>query len=453
MFLKMNDFLSRFLFLAIVLYSILPISFVAAADPGVRIEMERTTHKNVRVAVTQFTLSKGSAGSKKLELEAYKILENDLRLSEIFLQIAPNIYKNLEQKEIGKKGVDLWAWHQLGVQWLIKTEYSILPDGKLSLTFRLYDTVSEKFLLGKRYSVTEKKFLRKVIHRYADELVLQLTGKRGVAETQIAFLSRDNQNTEIFSIDFDGYNSKKITNDNTLNLTPAWSPNGRWLIYTSYAGNNPDLIMIDRHNKSPRRVLLHMSGLNAAPSWSPVDDRLCLVLSKDENSEIYILENNRKLRRLTRHFSIDTSPTWSPDGKKIAFTSDRSGRGAPQIYIMDALLGDKAGVQRVSFNSSYNDNPAWSPDGDKIAYTARVGRQFQIKIFNLATKNSTVFTKSIGNKEQPTWSPDGRFLAYRHIKGSKKHTYIQRLGSNKIRQLTFGVGGGTNPSWSPYLNR
>jgi TolB protein len=451
MFLKINRFLLRFLFLAIVLYSIWPISFVAA-DPGVRIEMKRTTHENVRVAVTQFTLMKGSAGSRRLELEAYKILKNDLRLSEIFLQIEPNVYKNLEQKELGENGVDLWAWHQLGAQWLIKAEYGIF-NGKLSLTFRLYDTVSEKFLLGKRYSVTKNFLLRKIIHRYADELVLQLTGKRGVAETQIAFLSRDNQNTEIFSIDFDGYNSKKITNDNTLNLTPAWSPTGRWLIYTSYAGNNPDLVMIDRYNKLQRRVLLHMSGLNAAPSWSPVDDRLCLVLSKDENSEIYILENNRKLRRLTRHFNIDTSPTWSPDGKKIAFTSDRSGRGAPQIYIMDALLGDKAGVERISYNSSYNDNPAWSPDGDKIAYTARVGRQFQIKIYNLITKNSTVFTKSIGNKEQPSWSPDGRFLAYRHKKGSTKQTYIQRLGSNKVRQLTFGVGGGTNPSWSPYLKR
>ena len=451
MFLKINRFLLRFLFLAIVLYSIWPISFVAA-DPGVRIEMKRTTHENVRVAVTQFTLMKGSAGSRRLELEAYKILKNDLRLSEIFLQIEPNVYKNLEQKELGENGVDLWAWHQLGAQWLIKAEYGIF-NGKLSLTFRLYDTVSEKFLLGKRYSVTKNFLLRKVIHRYADELVLQLTGKRGVAETQIAFLSRDNQNTEIFSIDFDGYNSKKITNDNTLNLTPAWSPTGRWLIYTSYAGNNPDLVMIDRYNKLQRRVLLRMSGLNAAPSWSPVDDRLCLVLSKDENSEIYILENNRKLRRLTRHFNIDTSPTWSPDGKKIAFTSDRSGRGAPQIYIMDALLGDKGGVERISYNSSYNDNPAWSPDGDKIAYTARVGRQFQIKIYNLITKNSTVFTKSIGSKEQPTWSPDGRFLAYRHNKRSKIHTYIQRLGSNKVRQLTFGAGGGTNPSWSPYLNR
>ena len=132
---------------------------------------------------------------------------------------------------------------------------------------------------------------------------------------------------------------------------------------------------------------MRLAGLNAAPSWSPVDDRLTLVLSKDENSEIYTLSNNRTLRRLTRHFNIDTSPTWSPDGKKIAFTSDRSGGGAPQIYIMDAHQGDKAGVQRISYGSSYNDDPAWSPDGDKIAFTSRVGRRFQIKIYDLTTKN------------------------------------------------------------------
>jgi TolB protein len=385
-------------------------------------------------------------------MEARKILENDLRLTEMFVQLEPKVYEKLEQKEKGKRAVDLWAWHQVGAQWLIKTEYSVVPGGKLSLVFRLYDTVSENFLLGKRYFISERKLMRKVIHRYADELVLQLTGKRGVAETKIAFLARHNKGIEINVVDFDGENLKQITNDKTLNLTPTWSPNGRWLVYTSYAGNNPDLIMIDNLGKKPKRTLLHLSGLNAAPSWSPVDDRLTLVLSKDENSEIYTLSNNRTLRRLTRHFNIDTSPTWSPDGKKIAFTSDRSGRGAPQIYIMDAHHGDKAGVQRISFGSSYNDNPAWSPDGDKIAYTARVGRRFQIKVYDLVTKTSTVLTRESGNNEQPTWSPDGRFIAYRHKVGSNMSTYIQRLGSDKIRQLSFGGDGGASPSWSPYLN-
>ena len=450
MFPKKTKVLRQLFFLVMVSCLMCPFELLAI-DSSVRIEMERTTRKEVRVALTQFVKGEGAADPKGLGMEARRVLENDLRLSEMFVQIKPEVYESLEQQEKGKRSVDLWAWHQMGAQWLIKTEYSIIPGGKLSLVFRLYDTVSEKFLLGKRYFISERKLLRKVIHRYADELVLKLTGKRGVAETKIAFLSRKGKGVEIYVVDFDGENLKQITNDKTLNLTPTWSPNGRWLVYTTYSGNNPDLVMIDTLGKKPRRTLLRLAGLNAAPSWSPVDDRLTLVLSKDENSEIYTLSNNRTLRRLTRHFNIDTSPTWSPDGKKIAFTSDRSGSGAPQIYIMDAHQGDKAGVQRISYGSSYNDDPAWSPDGDKIAFTSRVGRRFQIKIYDLTTKTSTVLTKMRGNNEQPTWSPDGRFIAYRHKEGSKMSTYIQRLGSDKVRQLSSGDGG-ASPSWSPYLN-
>ncbi len=452
MFPKKNKNLRPLFFLIVVLCLVYPIELLAV-DSSVRIEMERATSKEVRIALTQFVLGEGIGDPKGLGMEARKVLENDLRLTEMFVQLEPEVYINLEQKEKGTRVVDLWAWHQMGAQWLIKTEYSIIPGGKLSLVFRLYDTVNEKFLLGKRYFISEQKLIRKAIHRYADELILLLTGKRGVAETQIAFLSRQNKGTEIYVVDFDGGNLKQVTNDNTLNLTPTWSPNGRWLAYTSYAGNNPDLVMIDNFGEKPKRTLLFLSGLNSAPSWSPVDDRLTLVLSKDENSEIYTLSNNRTLRRLTRHFNIDTSPTWSPDGKKIAFTSDRSGRGAPQIYIMDAHDGDKAGVQRISFDSSYNDNPAWSPDGDKIAYTSRVGKRFQIKIYDLTTKSSAVLTNGRGNNEQPTWSPDSRFIAYRHKEGLNMSTYIQRLDSDRARQLSIGTSSGASPSWSPYLRR
>ncbi len=439
----------QLLFLILVSCAVWP-SPLLAKDSNIRIEMERSTREEVKVAVTQFVLEENSRDPIGLGQEARKILENDLRLSGLFVKVSPAIYKDLERGERGQKEVDLWAWHQVGAQWLIKTEYNVLPEGKLSFVFRLYDTVNERFLFGKRYT-GGKNLLRKVVHRFADELVLQLTGKRGVAETRIVFLSNENGYKEIFSVDFDGYNPTQMTHDRTLNLTPSWSPDGKWVVYTSYGTNNPDLVMIDAVGKKPKRTLLRLGGLNAAPSWSPVDNRLTLVLSKDENSEIYILENNRKLRRLTRHFNIDTSPSWSPDGKRIVFTSDRSGTGAPQIYIMDASKGDKGGVKRISFGSSYNDNPAWSPDGDKIAYTARVGRRFQIKIYDMKTQTSTVFTKTRGNNEQPSWSPDGRFIAYRHSEGSDTHIYIQRLGEGKVRQLSFSAGGGTSPSWSPYL--
>lgn len=424
-----------------------------AEQPNVRLEMQQETRQDVTIAVPEFAVKKDGEDRAGLRSEAKGILENDLRLSELFKLVTPAVYEDLEKMERGQDHVDYRSWKQVGAQWVVKTEFSANSEKNIfSVIFKLYDAVNERFLFGKQYSAGRNN-LRRVVHRFADEVVLQLTGKRGVAETKIIFLSRDEQSKEIHVVDFDGWGEKKLSADNTIILTPAWSPDGRWIIYTSYASNNPDLLLMDSQGKGIRRTVLRLPGLNAAPSWSPSGTRIALVLSKDQNSEVYVLGQDRQLNRLTRHFNIDTSPTWSPDGKQIAFTSDRSGTGAPQIYIMDAVKGDAAGVKRISFNSSYNDNPSWSPDGDKIAYTSRVGKKFQIKIYNLTTQKTENFTDGRGNDEQPTWSPDGRFIAYRHAEGDEVQIHIKGLRSARVRQLSFLGGGGASPAWSPFGKR
>ena len=305
-------------------------------------------------------------------------------------------------------------------------------------------------ILGKRYKASAK-LLRKIVHRFADEVVLQLTGKRGLAATQITFLGqKKNGSKEVYRVDFDGHNLRQLTRDDTVNLSPSWSPDGKFIIYTSYAAHNPDLIRIGPSGQK-RTTLYRLPGLNAAPSWSPDMQKIAIVLSRDQNSEIYLLKKNRAPQRLTRHFNIDTSPTWSPDGKKIAFTSDRSGAGAPQIYIMGAEKGDSGKVTRISFGSSYNDNPSWSPDGDKIAYTSRQGKKFQISVYDLNTHKSKVVTSGLESSEQPSWSPDGRFIVFRKRVNNRFNIFIQRPGRRGIRQLTFS-GKSHSPSWSPYIN-
>ena len=427
-------------------------SSVFAQDSKIRIELERETRKKVNIAIPEFVLEENYEDPSGLGEESRKILENDLKLSEQFVLVDPGVYKEIALLERNRSTVDYNSWNQMGAQWLLKTQYKINPlDKSFNVTFRLYETTTERFILGKRYTST-KKFLRKIIHRFADEIVLQLTGKRGVAETVIAFLSQVNGSKEIYTVDFDGEGLRKVTNENSIILTPAWSPDGGWIVYTSYAARNPDLVMISSSGQK-RRTLLKLPGLNAAPAWSPNGQRIAMVLSKDRNSEIYVLEKNFGLKRLTRHFNIDTSPTWSPDGKRIAFTSDRSGTGAPQIYIMSVASGDKEGVKRISFGSGYNDDPSWSPDGDKIAYTARVGKKFQIKIYDLNTKKSKQFTFGPGSSEQPAWSPDGKFLVYRHRENGKLQIVAKSIIGGKARQLTFVKGGGYSPAWSPYTRR
>ena len=435
----------------VILLQIFP-SSVLAQDSKIRIELERETRKKVNIAIPEFVLEKNYEDPSELGKESRKILENDLKLSEQFVLIDPSVFKQTALLEQTRRTVDYKSWKQMGAQWLLKTSYKINPlDKSFNVTFRLYETATERFLLGKRYTST-KKFLRKIIHRFADEVILQLTGKRGISETKIAFLSKVNQSKEIFTVDFDGNGLRKITDENSVILTPAWSPDGDWIVYTSYAARNPDLVMISASGHK-RRTLLKLPGLNAAPAWSPNGQRIAMVLSKDRNSEIYVLEKNFALKRLTRHFNIDTSPTWSPDGKKIAFTSDRSGTGAPQIYVMPVDSGDKKKVKRISFGSGYNDDPSWSPDGDKIAYTGRVGKKFQIMVYDLSTQKSKQFTRGPGSSEQPAWSPDGRFIVYRHREKGNLQIVIKSISGGKARQLTFGEGGGYSPAWSPYADR
>ncbi|MBT5471235.1 MAG: Tol-Pal system beta propeller repeat protein TolB [Nitrospina sp.] len=415
-----------------------------------RLDLEKETQKKVSLAITDFVFKGNGSDIRGMGKEAKSILGKDLALSELFSLLRKPVFEELERMERSDSDVNYRSWRQVGAQWVIKTEYEMISKGRGQIfTFRLYDAVNKRFMLGKRYRASPE-LLRKVVHRFADEVVSQLTGKRGIAETQITFLGQENGNKEVYVVDFDGYNLRKLTRDKTVNLSPAWSPDGKWIVYTSYAAHNPDLIMIDTSGEK-RQTLHRLPGLNAAPAWSPDMQKIAMVLSRDQNSEIYLLQKNRKLKRLTRHFNIDTSPTWSPDGKKIAFTSDRSGTGSPQIYIMDSEKGDSGKVTRISFGSSYNDNPSWSPNGDKIAYTARQGRKFQISVYDFNTHKSTVVTTGLGSAEQPSWSPDGRFLVYRKRTNNRFNIFIQRPGSSAARQLTFS-GKSHSPSWSPYFS-
>ena len=447
MFLKTSreGYLSAWVFVILVFFFCVKVE----AKPRVRLDMEKATQKKVSLAITDFVFKGDGSDVRGMGKEARSILEKDLRLSELFSPLRKPVFEELERMERSGSEVDYRSWKQVGAQWVIKTEYRIISKGRGQVfTFRLYDAINKRFILGKRYKASPQ-LLRKVVHRFADEVVSQLTGKRGIAETQVTFLAQEDGGKEVYLIDFDGYNLRRLTRDNTVSLSPAWSPDGNWIIYTSYAANNPDLIMIDTAGEK-RQTLNRLPGLNAAPAWSPDMQKIALVLSRDQNSEIYLLKKNRKLHRLTRHFNIDTSPTWSPDGKKIAFTSDRSGTGAPQIYIMNAEKGDNGKVTRISFGSSYNDNPSWSPNGDKIAYTSRVGKRFQISVYDLNTHKSQVVTVNAGSAEQPSWSPDGRFIVYRKRVNGNFNIFIKRLGGDRVRQLTFS-GKSHSPSWSPYF--
>jgi TolB protein len=150
------------------------------------------------------------------------------------------------------------------------------------------------------------------------------------------------------------------------------------------------------------------------------------------------------LRKLTNHPSINTSPTWSPSGTQIAFSSDRTGN--PQVYVIGA---DGVGqAARITVSEGYADKPTWSPAPyNEIAYTARTGPGNDIQVIDMATREVRQLTFGEGSNESPAFAPNGRHIAFTSTRAGKKQIFtIARTGKD-LKQLTK-AGNNEHADWS-----
>jgi TolB protein len=169
------------------------------------------------------------------------------------------------------------------------------------------------------------------------------------------------------------------------------------------------------------------------------------MTNRDGNPEIYVMNRDgSNLVRLTRHPGIDSTPTWSPAGNQVAFTSDRS--GSPQIYIADADgLGQP---RRITTQDSYADRATWAPaPHNEIAYASRTGPGYDIKIYDVATGELRQITHGEGTNESPAFSPTGRHLAFTSSRTGKQQIFTVGRDGNGLRQVTK-EGNNATPNWS-----
>ncbi|MFQ5822957.1 MAG: Tol-Pal system beta propeller repeat protein TolB [bacterium] len=369
-----------------------------------------------------------------------EVLSNDLWMSGFF---KVNIKSGTPQesvnelKERAEDSLNALAWITGGFRF---------HNNKIKIRPHVIDGASGKTIIRKDFTDIFGKE-RYIVHRIADDIVYSLTGEKGVAESKTAFVHQKKDGTkEISVMDYDGYYAKDITDDKSINLSPAWSPDGSKICYTSYKDGNPNLYILNFRTGS-QSLLSNLQGLNSAPAWSPDGSQIALTLTKDGNAEIYILNlEKKKLRRLTFNRSIDSSPTWSPSAREIAFTSDRS--GSPQIYIMDS---DGVNVRRLTFEGSYNASPNWSPRGDKIAYVSRTKSGFDIFTIDVTGENIMRLTQNLGSNENPSWSPNGFALIFSSTRSGKKKLYSMFWDGSDQKRITSG-GVNYSPAWSPRIN-
>jgi TolB protein len=156
---------------------------------------------------------------------------------------------------------------------------------------------------------------------------------------------------------------------------------------------------------------------------------------------------SRRMTRLTNTGAIDTAPSYSPDGTRIVFESDRGGR--QQLYVMNA---DGSNQQRISFGNGNYGTPVWSPRGDFIAFTKQAGGQFAIGVMKPDGSGERILTEGFHN-EGPTWAPNGRVLMFFRDSageaGGPSLFSIDLTGYNERRIATPSFG--SDPAWSPLL--
>lgn len=310
------------------------------------------------------------------------------------------------------------------------------------LEARLFEVGSGNMVFGKRY-VGDPKFFRLIVHRFADDIMFNLTGEKGVAQSRIAYVSALNRTAkEIFVMDYDGANPVAVTGNQSINLSPRWSPDGRLIAYTSYRNGNPDLFLLN-FDSGRRDTLSAQRGLNASPGWSPDGQWLVFAMSAGGGTNLYLIPRaGGTPKALTVGPNISVSPSFSPSGNQIVFNSDRG--GTPQIYVMDV---DGTNLRRLTFRGNYNSSPRWSPRGEKIVFMCQLAGN-QICLINPDGGGLQQLTTQGGN-EDPTWSPDGRHIAFTSTRMGRRDIFVMHADGTEQTRLTFTGQDNYLPDWSP----
>jgi TolB protein len=316
-------------------------------------------------------------------------------------------------------------------------EVSTSPDG---YQLRARVTSGGEPLMTRNY---EGENIYSICHAFSDDLVFDLTGEQGIASTWLAYITRSGDGYSLAAKSQDPRPARTLMFDGDVITTPAWSPDGDRIVFTSYRSGNADLWSYSFGSSSAAKIL-SIPGLNSSPAWSPDGGTIALTLSRDGNSDIYLLDPETSgTTRLTLRESIETSPSFSPTGRQIVYTSDRI--GYPQLYVMDSSGGTS---MRVTTSHGYCDSPAWSPDGDRIAYTAMAGGDFHIFVMDADGSNVRQVTFDGTLNEDPVWGPTGRHIAFSSDMDGGRGIYIVELNGLTVRKLS---GGGESycPTWSP----
>lgn len=418
-----------------------------------------TPGEEVILAVADIQPASESEASELAEvIETFnRVLWADLRFSGFFTLAGKSYYPPQPAEALTEENIPFDAWAALPFSVTFLTSGTLdMADETLHAELHIFDMKQRKRMFGQTIT-GDKEHVRKMAHQWADEIVYRLSAgaSRGIASTKIVYSSKIGNSSEIYVIDYDGYNPMAITHSGALkppgNLFPNWSPDNSKLAFVSFQTGKPE-INIYSYIDGTRLPFPTFNSLASTPAISPDGKKIAFSLRTPRGDTDLFISNldGSDRRNITNNPAIDSTPSWSPSGRQIAFVSDRGG-SAGQIYICDA---DGANIRRLVKEGGDADSPVWSPDGQLLAFhwKPRMRTYYDLFIAQVSSGRINQLTVDSGSNEIPSWAPDGRHLTFQSNRTGTDQIYIMLLDGTEVHRIT-SQGINTSPDWSGYFRK
>ena len=310
------------------------------------------------------------------------------------------------------------------------------------------DSPASAQVIGNRYlGSVDEAGARKVAHEFAADIIAVLGGQ-SVFGTHIYFVSSRTGRKEIWVMDPDGKNQRQITKFGSTSIEPAESPDGSKIAFTSFYHGNPGIFVFSVDPVRDLHFYNQHASVNSSPSFTPDGKQIVYSSSapNDKCCRIFIANlDGTGWRALTGYSSIDSEPKVNAKtGREIAFVSGRS--GPEQIYEMTI---DGTDVQRLSDGTGEAANPSWHPNGQKLAYAWTRGYAtgaWNVFVMDVASRSYIQLTHGEGKNEHPSWAPDGTHLVFASTRHGRPQIYTMLADGTQVQQLTTS-GDNERPVW------
>ena len=438
-------------------------SFLSSARIYINVGAPKKIKKS-SLAITEFQFKKENKlplNQEELAIKnsMAKRFKHNMKLSAYFNILPPQTHIEKDMSPVpylkNRNGFRWENWKVIGADFLFFAESAIKEDA-LSVEIYFYNVNSKKRVLKKQYKGTLAD-ANKIVDQISNDTAKTITGRKSIFQTQIlAIRSIRSDRKELFVMDWNGENKKRISYHRSIVVSPSWSNKGDQILYSVFGYNKKNplaaLFLYDfKSNKTKRLSSINKTSLGS--DFFPGDKAILL-----SQRSPYGLMDIFKMNLNTLSFTpltkgpagkINVEPVLHSKTGRIAFSSDRSGK--TMIYVMQ-----RTKLQQITFAGNHNASPDWHPYKNQIVFSGLSKGKMDLFLISGEGDNLKRLTRlkrkdgTWANSESPSFSPDGEFVVFRSDVSGSYQLYIMNLDDLSIERISFDRYNYQSPKWSPH---